>query len=126
MAAARWCIIQIECVLNSYREDRLHQFQSHLQVEPGRLAALGRRSGLPVKSVTPVDQSDHALAQILVDAGEPHHLDLNAGLFQNLADDAVFELLFTLEHPARSLPLAVVAPPDEKNPATGVDGYTSD
>ncbi len=52
------------------------------------------------------DEGDDAEAQILVDAGEPVDLNVEAGLFEDFAVHAVLELLDEFEDPRRVVPSA--------------------
>ncbi len=52
------------------------------------------------------DEGDDAEAEILVDAGEPVDVDVEAGLFEDFAVHAVLELLAEFEDPRRVIPSA--------------------
>lgn len=86
---------------------------------------------MAVGDLTAEDQGEDAADHVLVDAAEGARLDVKAGLFADLAAQAVLDRLGEFENAAGGLPVLVVAPLDEQSftvavgdDATDADGMT--
>lgn len=118
--------VAVQGVQEPDRVDLGHALADLVGCKPGdgrRLArcALGSAGGFAAE-----DQGHDAAGRVLVDAGEFVHLDVDAGLLQDLAGYAGLGSLVEFEHAAGEFPCAVVGSTDGQEAPVLAHHYSGD
>jgi hypothetical protein len=62
-----------------------------------------------------VDQSNNPMGEVLVDAGQTFHCDLQSCFLEDLAPNTILEGFVQFEYATGGFPVAVVVSPDHEN-----------
>lgn len=99
------------------------KFLDLVRVDPAEGAGLVGFGKLAADELALEDQGDDAPCHVLVDAGQGDGLDLEAGLFVDLSEQARGDVLVTLQDSAGCFPVVVVSALGEECAALVVDDH---